>query len=139
MVSKFALHLVIVDQMEQPKITGPQDYQKFYHISSAGLVLLDIKGNPIPLSQPLDMHVETINPSELWNSIEMGNKVCKQNFVAPGTGPTNSTNMDAKVPILTTPTSPIMECHDEVRHQESSSIPTVKDLLEDPHIQPGMM
>ena len=85
------------------------------------------------------MHVETINPSELWNSIEMWNKVHKQNFVAPSTGPTNSTTIDAKVPILTTPTSPIMEHHDEVRLPEGSSIATVKDLLEDPHIQPGMM
>ena len=32
-----------------------------------------------------------------------------------------------------------MECHDEVRHPESSNIVTVKDLLEDPHIQWGMM
>ena len=125
--------------MDHPKITGPEDYQKFYHMSSAGLVWLDKKGNPIPLLQPLDMHVETINPSELWNSIEMWNKVHKQTFVAPSTGPTNSTTIDAKVPILTTPTSPIMECHDEERHPESSSIATVKDLLEDPHIQLGMM
>ena len=32
-----------------------------------------------------------------------------------------------------------MECHVEVRYQESSSIAMVKDLLEDPHVQPGMM
>ena len=108
-------------------------------MSSAGLVWLDKKGNPIPLSQPLDMHVETINPLELWNSIEMQNKVHKQTFVAPSTGPTNSTTIDAKVPILTTPTRPIMKHHDEVRHPESSSIATVKDLLEDPQIQLGMM
>ena len=85
------------------------------------------------------MHVETISPLELWNSIEMQNKVHKQNFVAPSIGPTNSTTIDAKIAILTTPTSPIMECHDEVRHPEGSSIATVKDLLEDTHIQPGMM
>ena len=72
-------------------------------MSSAGLVWLDKKGNPILLLQLLDMHVETINASELWNSIEMWNKIHKQNFVAPGTGPTNSTTIDAKVPILTTP------------------------------------
>ena len=64
------------------------------------------------------MHVETINPLELWNSIEMQNKVQKQSLEAPGTGPTNSTTIDANVPILTTPTSPIMECHDEVRQPE---------------------
>ena len=69
----------------------------------------------------------------------MWNKVHKQKFAAPGTGPTNSTTIDAKVPILTTPTSPIMECHEEVQHLENSSIATVKDLLQDPQIQPGMM
>ena len=73
----FILHIkdLIIDQIKQPKITGPEDYQKFYHMSSTGLVWLDKKGNPIPLLQLLDMHVETINPSELWNSIEMWNKV----------------------------------------------------------------
>ena len=125
--------------MDHPKITGPEDYQKFYHMYSAGLVWLDKKGNPILLSLPLDTHVETISPSELWNSIEIQNKVHKQNFVAPSTGPANSTTIGAKVPILTIPTSPIMECHDEVRYPEGSSIAMVKDLLEDPHIQPGMM
>ena len=125
--------------MDHPKITGPEDYQKFYHMSSAGLVWLDKKGNPILLLQLLNMHVEIISPLELWNSIEMWNKVHKQHFVAPSTGPTNSTTIDAKVPILTTPTSPIMEYHKEVKHQEGSSIATVKDLLEDPYIQPGMM
>ena len=40
---------------------------------------------------------------------------------------------------MTMPTSPIMECHDEVRHPEGSSIATVKDLLEDPHTQSEMM
>ena len=125
--------------MDHPKIPGPKDYQKFDHMSSADLVWLDKKGNPIPCSQPLDMHVETINPLDLWNSIEMWNKVHKQNFVAHSTGPTNSTTIDAKVPILTTPTSPIMECHDEVRLPEGSTIAMVKDLLEDPHMQPGMM
>ena len=32
-----------------------------------------------------------------------------------------------------------MEHHVEVRHPEGSCIATVKDLLDDPHIQPGMM
>ena len=120
--------------MDNPKISGPKDYQRFYHMSSAGLAWLDKKGNPIPLSQLLDMHVETINPSELWNSIQMQNRAHKQNFVAPSAGPTNSTTIDAKVPFLITPTSPIMDHHDEVRHPEGSSIAIVKDLLEDPHI-----
>ena len=40
---------------------------------------------------------------------------------------------------MTTPTSPIMECHVEVRHPEGSSIATVKDLLDNSLIQLGML
>ena len=119
--------------MDTPKIMGPQDYQRFYHTSLEGLVWLDKKGNPISLSNPLGMHVEAIDPSELWNSIQTQNKVQKQNLTAPGTNPTNSTTIHANAPIMTTPTRSIMEHYVEVRHLEGSSIATVKDLLEDPH------
>ena len=78
------------------------------------------------------MHVETIDPSELWNSIQTWNKVHKQTLTALGTGPKNSTTIDANTLIMTTPTSPIMEHHVEVRHLEGSSIATVKDLLDNP-------
>ena len=54
-------------------------------------------------------------------------------------GLTNTITIEAKVPILTAPTSPIVGHHDEVRHLEGARIATVKDLLEDPQIQPGMM
>ena len=83
--------LAIINQMDTPKITGPQDYQRFYHTSSEGLVWLDREGNPISLLHVLDMHVESIGPSESWNSIQKWNKVHKQNLTAPATGPTNST------------------------------------------------
>ena len=125
--------------MDQTKILVPQDYQKFFHMSSEGLVWLDKKGNPIPLSQLLDMHVETIDPSELWNSIQMRNRVHKQNFTDPGTGPTNSMSINLNVAILLTPTSPTMDHDVEARHPEGASMTTVKELLEDPQIQLGMM
>ena len=112
---------------------------KFYHTSPKGLVWLDRKGNPIPLSYMLDTHIEAIDPAELWNSIQTGSKVHKQNSTALGNGPTNSTTIDANAPTLMTPISLIMEHHVEVSHAEGSSMATVKDLLEDPQIQPGMM
>ena len=118
---------------------GPQDYQKCYHTSSEGLVWLDRKGNPIPLSHTLGAHVEAIDPSKLWNSIQTWSKVHKQNMTALGHGPTNSTTIDANAPLMTTPTSPIMEHHVEASHLEDSSMTMVKELLEDPHIQPGIM
>ena len=118
---------------------GPHNYQQFYHTSSEGLVWLDRKGNPISLSCMLDMHIEAMDPSELWNSTQTWSKVHKQNSTALGNGPTNSTTIDANAPILTTFTSPIMEHHIQVSHLEGSSMATVTDLLEDPQIQPEMM
>ena len=93
-------------------------------MSPEGLVWLDKKGNPIPLSQPLDMHVDTNDPSELWNSIEKRNKVHRQNFTGPGIGPTNSTTIGTPV---------------EVRNPQGSSIVTVKELVADLQIHYGMM
>ena len=121
------------------KIKGPQDYQKFYHPSSEGLVWLDGKGNPIPLSHMLGAHVEAIDPTDLWNTIQTRNKVHKQNIPVQGHGPTNSTTFDSNTPLMTTPTSPIMEQHVEMTQLEGSSMVTVKELLEDSHIQPSMM
>ena len=84
----------------------------------------------------LGVHVEAIDPLELWNSIETRRKVPKQNLTALGHGPTNSTMIDTNAPLMT---SPIMECHMEMSQPEGSSMATVKELLEDPQIQPGMM
>ena len=64
--------------METSKNTGPHDYQWFYHTSSEGSVWLNRKGNPIPLSCMLDMYLEAMDPSELWNSIQTWSKVHEQ-------------------------------------------------------------
>ena len=128
--------MVIINQMDTPKIMGRQDYQWFYDTSEC-LVWLDRKGNPIPLSHLLNTHIEAIDPSRLWNSIQTQNKVHKQNLTALGTGPTNITTIDANMPVMMTPTSPIMEHHVEVRHLEGSSIVTVKELLDNPPHRTG--
>ena len=125
--------------MDPHKIMGPQDYQKFYHTSSKGLVWLDGNGNPVPLSHMVGVHAQAIQPSELWNSIQMRSKVHRPNITALGHGPTNSTTIDTNAPLMTTPTSPKMEHHVEVSQLEGSSMAIVKGLLEDSHIQPGMM
>ena len=96
------------------------------------------EGKSNPPSHTLGAHVEAIDPSELWNSIQTQSKVHKQNVTALGIGPANST-IDAYAPLMTTPTSPIMENHVDVSQPEGSSMTTVKELLQDPHIQPGMM
>ena len=56
--------------MDLHTIMGPKDYHKSYHTSSEGLVWLDGRGNPIPLSHTLGAHVEVIDPNDLWNSIQ---------------------------------------------------------------------
>ena len=63
----------------------------------------------------------------------------KQTLTALGTGPTNSTTKDANAPNMMTSTSLIMKHHVEVRHPEGSSIATVKESSDNPHIQLGMM
>ena len=87
----------------------------------------------------LGAHVKAIDPLELWNSIQTRRKIYKQNTTALGHGPSNSTTIDANAPLMTTPTSPIIDHHAEVNQHEDSSMGTVKELLEDPHILPGMM
>ena len=129
----------IINLMDLHNIKGPQDYHKFYHTSSEGLVWLDGKGNQIPLSHMLGTHVEAIDPTDLWNLIQTRNKVHKHNFPVHGHGPTNSTTIDSNTPLMTTLPSPIMEHHVEVSQLEVSSMVTVKNLLEDPQIQPSIM
>ena len=125
--------------MDLHKINRPQYYNKFYHTSSEDLVWLDGKGNPIPLTHMLGTHIEAINPTELWNLIQTRSKVHRQSIPVIGYGPTNSTAIGPNTPLLTTPTSPIMDHHVEVNQPEGSTMAMVKDLLGDRHIQPRMM
>ena len=89
--------------MDLHKSKGPQDYHKFYHTSSEGLIWWDVKENPIPLSHMLGTHVEAIDLTELWNSIQTRSKVHKQNIPVLAHGPTNSTTIDCNTPLMTTP------------------------------------
>ena len=44
-------------------------------MSTGGLVWLDRRGNPIPLSYTLGAHVEATDQNDLWNSIKTRKKV----------------------------------------------------------------
>ena len=129
----------IIYPMDLHNIKGSKDYHKFYHTSSEGLVWLDGKGNPILLSCMLGAHVEAIDPTDLWNLIQIRNKVHKHNIPVHEHGPSNSTTIDSNTPLMTTPISPIMEHCVEMSKPESSSMAMVKELLEDPEIQSGRM
>ena len=131
--------IVIVNPVDLQNIKGPQDYHKFYHNSSEDLVWLDGKENPFPLSHTMGAHVEAIDPTELWNLIQTRSKIHRHNIPVLDHGPTNSTAIVPNTSLMTTPTSPIMDHHVEVNQPEGPSMMTVKDLLEDPHIQLGTM
>ena len=90
-------------------------------------------------SHMLGAHVKATDLTDLWNSIQTRNKIHKQSISVLGHGATNSTTIDSNTPLMSTLTSPIMEHHIEVSQPEGSSMVTVKELLEDPHIQSGMM
>ena len=49
-------------------IKGPEDYKFYFHISMEGSVWLDRNGKPIPLDLPLVNQVDSISPTEFWNS-----------------------------------------------------------------------
>ena len=85
-----------------------------------------------PLAHTLDVHVEAIDPSELWNSIQTRSKVHKQNVMAFGHGPSNNTTIDVNASLMTIPISPIIDHHAKVSQLEGLSMATVKELLEDP-------
>ena len=87
----------------------------------------------------LGAHVEAIDPTDLWNMVQTRSKVYKQNIPVLGHGTTNSTTIDSNTPLMTTPTGPTMEHHVEVNQPEWSSMATIKELLEDSHIQPRMI
>ena len=87
----------------------------------------------------LGVHVEAIDPNDLWNSIQTRNKVHKHNIPVHGHGPSNSTTIDSNTPLMTTSTSPIMEHHVEMSQSEGSSMVTVNKLFEDPQIWPNMI
>ena len=123
--------------MDSQNIKGPQDYHKYDHKSTGGLIWLDGRWNSIPLSHKLGTHVEAIDPIDLWNSIQTRNKV--GTVPAHRNGPSNITAIDPNIPPMTTPTSPIVEHQVDMSQSEATSMEMVKELLEDPMIQPGMM
>ena len=66
-----------MDNNKFPPITKPEDYQLIYHSNTDGHIWVDAKGRPIPLTQQLTGHIDTVGPAHLWNS-----RVTKQCFHA---------------------------------------------------------
>ena len=54
--------------MDPFKIKGPQEYCKYFHTNSDGLVWIDGRGKPIPLDMNLSTHVDCESSEDLWNN-----------------------------------------------------------------------
>ena len=84
--------------MDQFKINGPQDYSKYFHTNSEGLVWVDGRGNPIPLDMDLSSHVDCKSPDDLWNNRKTRQGLHSKDLPAQGRGPTNSTATIQNIP-----------------------------------------
>ena len=114
-------------------ITKPEDYQLVYHSNQQGQIWLDAQDRPIPLTQTLTGHIDSIDPGLLWNS-----RVTREGYhsvpaaISKGSA-INSTAITQQPPAHSTPTSPI---------QTSLTIPqgvdptdeTLKGVINDPQI-----
>ena len=114
-------------------ITKPEDCQLVYHTSQNGHIWLDAKHRPIPLTQTLTGHIDSIDPVLLWNS-----RATREGYhsvpaaISKGSA-INSTAITQQPPEHSTPTSPI---------QNSLTVPqgvdptdeTLKGVINDPQI-----
>ena len=96
-----------MDNNKFPPFNKPEDYQLMYHSNTDGHIWVDAQRRPIPLTQQLTGHIDTVDPTHLWNS-----RVTKQGFhaVPPPISKeeaANSTAITQQPPPHTTPTSPI--------------------------------
>ena len=76
--------------MDQFKSDGPQDYSKYFHTNSEGLVWVDGRGNPIPLDMDLSSHVDFKSPDDLWNNRKTRQGLHSKDLPVLGRVPTNS-------------------------------------------------
>ena len=122
-----------MDNNKYPPITKPEDYQLIYHSNTDGHIWVDAKGKPIPLTQQLTGHIDTVDPANLWNS-----RVTKQGFhaVPPiSKGDTaNSTAITQQPPPHTTPTSPIQGASGSVPDGVDVTEGTLAELRQDLNI-----
>ena len=94
--------------MDLFKINGPQDYYKYFHTNSEGLVWIDGRGNPIPLDMDLSSHMDCKSPEDLWNHRKTRQGLHTKDTTCPGKGTLQQHSCFAKHTTLTEPTSPIL-------------------------------
>ena len=104
-------------------------------------VWLEGKGKPIPLDQPLVNQVDSISPTELWNSICARKSIHLKDTPPRRGGAYNSTTVDTDAPHFNTPFSPIMETTINMPQSDvlSSGYKFVQDLMADPNIPPNLL
>ena len=128
-----------MDNNKFPPTTKPEDYQLMYHSNTDGHIWVDAQKRPIPLTQQLTGHIDTVDPTHLWNS-----RVTKQGFhavpppISKGDA-ANSTAITQQPPPHTTPTSPIQGAPGSVPDGANIIEGTVARLRQDPNISPSLI
>ena len=128
-----------MDNNKFPPTTKPEDYQLMYHSNTDGHIWVDDQRRPIPLTQQLTGHTDTVDPTHLWNS-----RVTKQGFhavpppISKGDA-ANSTAITQQPPPHTTPTSPIQGAPGSVPDGANIIEGTVASLRQDPNISPSLI
>ena len=77
--------------MSHFNITCPEDNQKYFHVSNQGYVWLDVRNNPIPLTQNLTKRIDSIPPQALWSGRHTRSGVHSKDTPPCKCGPHNST------------------------------------------------
>ena len=106
-----------------------------------GNVWLDGKGKPMPLNQLLVNHVDSISPTELWNSRCTRKSIHPKDNPSRKEGAYNSTTVDTDTPHFNTPLSPIMETTVNMPQLDglSSEDTIVQGMMTDPNISPNLL
>ena len=106
-----------------------------------GNVWLDGKGKPIPLDQPLVNQVDSISPTEFWNSRCTRKSIHPKDTPPRKGGAYNSTTVGTDTPHFNTPLSPIMETSINMPQSDmlTSGNKVVQDLRADPKIPTNLL
>ena len=122
-------------------IKAPEDYKFYFHTSMEGNVWLGGKDEPIPLDQPLVSLVDSISPTELWNSRCTRKSIYPKDTPPRKGGAYNSTTVDTGTPHFNTPLSPIMETTMNMPQSDMliSGDKIVQHLRADPNIPSNLL
>ena len=106
----------------------------YFHTNEEGHVWLNAKNSLILLTQPLDGHIDSKDPHELWHS-KATQKGVYSSVTPPHTGgAVNSTAVTQQLPSHTDPTSPIHQIPEGIDTAEEPLASLIDEYKEGPNI-----